>query len=281
MADFENIRFVLAIARQGSFSGAARVLRVDFSTVKRRLRALEATMGITLFERHAGGQRPTKAGRDYIDALERADMILTHAERSVVAKDARLEGVLRIATTYTFFNNYLIDQLSEFTERYPSIQLAFQFSNSFHDLSNREADLVIRFSNDPGDSLVGTRICPIGFTYFGIPETQKRWLGWSEGPKPDWIERSPFPDAPVWHHAQGEAAQIELAARGFGMAWLPCYLGDKHSKLKRMSDNKPWPLRDLWVLCHSDFRSTPRIRAFRDFITTRLKSDTNLFSGKE
>lgn len=285
MAEFTAARIVLAVAKHGSISAAAQTLGLDYSTVRRQLRGIETRLGVTFFEGHAGGQRPTRAGRIYITALQNAEALLNDAERQIHGQDASLSGQLSIATTEAFFCRYLIGKLDAFGDLYPDVLLNFRFGNAFHDLTNRDADLAIRFANDPGDHLVGRRICSMGFAHYQRADVSgngaQSWVGWSPSARaPDWIKQSPFPDAPIGYTVESELGQLEMVSQGMGMGWFACYLGDTHPNLQRIPGSTPVDMRDLWVLIHRDLQSSPRVRVFLDYIIPVLRKDAPLFSGK-
>ena len=141
---WDDFRYVLAIAREGGLAGAARVLAVNHSTVFRRLGALEAELGVALFERLPGGYRPTEPGERLVRAAERVEAEALAAERELTGRDARLTGRLRVTCSETLAYRLLTAELARFAELHPGIVVELAIDNRQLDLSRREADVALR-----------------------------------------------------------------------------------------------------------------------------------------
>ncbi|WP_161635652.1 LysR family transcriptional regulator [Actibacterium mucosum] len=281
----ETHQLLLAIERTGSLTQAARVLRVNYSTVRRRLTEVEDRLKVALFERGPAGYRPTSAGRDYLSTIAQADQLIADAERHVAGRELQADGTLRITTTQAFFSHYLTPLLPGFLVLHPGIRLSFSFGNAFRDLSRREADVALRFSTDPGDTLVGVRLFDVSFAHYrhiSLREaTDPCWIGWAEDNKTShWLPSGPMPQAPIGVWASDELAQLSLLQAGQGMAWMPCYLCDPDKRLERVPGSAPKPQIELWALTHPDLRTNPRVRAFLDYFLPILRSDAARFRGE-
>lgn len=98
---WDDLRFVLAVGRGGSLSGAARALRVNHSTVFRRINQLEERLGVRLFDRLPDGYAPTPAGEALIGLGGRVDEDVVALERRLAGEDLRPSGIVRVTTTDT------------------------------------------------------------------------------------------------------------------------------------------------------------------------------------
>src|SRR5204863_7637102 len=124
MDDWNHPKLVLAIARAGSLTGAARELRIDHSTAFRRLGALEAKLGVRLFDRLPGGAyEPTEAGARMVAGAERIETEAAALDRDLTAADTRLTGVLRVTTAATVAATLLTPQLARFQRAHPSVTI--------------------------------------------------------------------------------------------------------------------------------------------------------------
>lgn len=280
---WDDLRTVLAIARSGSLSGAARRLAVNHATVFRRLGATEARLGVKLFERTRGGYTPTTAGEDVAAAAERIDAEVAGVERRVVGRDRLPAGTLRVTTTDTLLTGLLSPVFADFRRQYPDIALEIVVSNTQLNLSKRDADVAVRPTSSPAENLVGRRAGTIAQAVYA-PVAQ-----YGEGPDPDtaeWIG----PDETLWYRQledwmrrQGHdercryrvdsLAGMHAAVRaGSGVAVLPCYLGDADPALARIGGPVDALAIDLWLLTHPDLRDVARIRAFTAFVGDALRA---------
>lgn len=154
VVNWNDLSVLLAVSRSSTMTGAARRLGVDQTTVSRRLRALEESVGVRLVSRRRDGITLTEAGLEAARAGEIMETVATDLERSLVGSDAQLAGTVRV-TTVALLAHHHPDLFSGFAERYPAIELEVETASSFRSLSRREADLAIRFTDRPDPSLFG------------------------------------------------------------------------------------------------------------------------------
>jgi DNA-binding transcriptional LysR family regulator len=295
--DWNDLRSFLAIARQGGLQGAARMLGVNHSTVFRRLNALEARLGVRLFDRSARGYALTAAGEHMLASAERVEDEIIGLERRLLGGDVRLSGTLRVTTTDTLVHGVLGPHLQAFQAAYPAIELELITGNAFFDLSKREADVALRPSRHPGDAMVGRRLAEIAVALYGgrdylaargrppsvaaldghaviigdaslghLPAT--RWLA----------ERTPAGATVL--RCNSWLSQFAAARAGLGLAALPCFLGDTAPELLRVLPPEPALAGELWLLTHPDLRRTARVRAFMETLARGLRREQALLEGR-
>ena len=147
--DDQLLRTTLLVARTGSFAAAARETDVDPSSISRQVAALEATLGVRIFERTTRRLDLTEAGRLYLDratpALEAMD------EAADAARDVMTEpsGLLRVTTSVAFGERWLIPRVASFREAFPHIDLDLMLTDAVTDLAGEGVDLAIRLGARP------------------------------------------------------------------------------------------------------------------------------------
>jgi len=290
--EWDDLRFVLAVAEAGSLAGAARRLGVNHTTVLRRIGAFEKRLGVRLFERLPTGYVPTAGGEELIAAARAVDETVTRLERKLAGKDLRLSGVVRVTTTDTLMDAILPDVLRAFRDSHPGIQVEVAISNLMFNLTKREADVAIRPASKPPETLVGRRVAKIAFAIYASP----RYL--ADNPRQDlpghrWVVpddslagtaagkwmRSQFAGSEIALRADSLLALRQAAQAGLGLAPLPCYLGDAAPDLVRVDGPIAEMETSLWILTHADLRHTARIRAFTEFAASALAQRRPLFEG--
>lgn len=290
---WDDLRTVLAIARSGSLSGAARALGVSHATVFRRLGATEKRLGIRLFERGRSGYTPTPAGEDVADAARRIESEVTGMERRVAGRDLLPSGTLRVTTTDTLLHGLLSPIFADFCRSYPEINLEVAVSNVLFSLSKREADIAVRPTSSPPEKLVGRRIGSITQAVYGSnsgcscspdrPELDAvAWVGPDERmaylPLESWMKAREL-DSRCRYRVDTLHGMQAGVRDGLGVAVLPCYLADDDERLVRLSEPIPELATDLWLLTHTDLRNVARIRAFMDFVAAAVRNREDLLSG--
>jgi len=274
--NWDDLRFVLEVARTGSFVGAAKALRVSHTTVARRLQALEQGHGTPLFERRGSRYRPTLVARGLIDLAAEMDARVKAVERQLEAQaeEPRVEGEVRIATADGLAER-LGPQLAAFRARYPELKLVVTVSNEMVSLAGGDADVAIRITREPPERLVGRRLTDVRFAVYGakklLPQGDVDWhaLPWvclddtrASTPQARW-EATHVDDASVVFRTNARALFVDVVKRGMGVGVLPLGLAD--DGLEPLSGPIESLTLPVWILTHADLRRSPRIRAVMDF----------------
>ena len=286
LGDWDDLRYLLAVGRAGSLSGAARQLGVNHSTVFRRLGALEARLGVRLFERLPGGYVATAAGEDLLRGAERIESEALELGRRLAGRDLSLSGSLRLTAPDDVAERLLMAPLAGYRRSYPEISLEVVIDNRMLSLTKREADVALRPSARPPEVLVGRRIGPLASALYGTddmaPETGP-WIAWEEGGGPPdvarWVERHVAPERIVYR--SNSMLHLLAACRaGVGAALLPCFLADPDPALRRLAPPDPALSTELWLLTHPDLRRSARVRALLDFLFDALKPMRTRLAGE-
>jgi len=282
-----DLRTLLAIAREGSLAGAARRLRVNHSTVFRRLGAIEARLGTRLFERQDGSYVTTAAGEDLLRTAERVEAEVEALERRLSGQDLRLTGSLRLTAPDDISEVLVMPLLAEFRHSYPDITVELVVDNRMLNLTRREADIAIRPTRQPPETLAGRRIAGLASAVYAAAGTaadgaDQRWIAWEEGGGPllvarwlaDHVDRHA-----IAYRSNSMLNQASGARAGLGLAVLPCFLGDGDPRLQRISGPLPELETELWLLTHPDLQRTARIRALLDLLYEALRNRRAQFEG--
>ncbi|MFN3889088.1 MAG: LysR family transcriptional regulator [Beijerinckiaceae bacterium] len=283
---WDEFRLVKAIADAKSLVGAAERLAINHSTVFRRLGALEETMGVRLFERSRNGYAPTPAGDEMIALAGKMEQEIVDFERAVAGRSAKPAGELRLTTNDAFLNWLIAPMLASFRKAYPEIRLEVIVGHEHLNLSRRDADVALRATLEPQETLVGRKIAHIGWAAYGPAnwkggEHERQWVGFGEGPgvagPRRWFEDNVAPDAIVCRvdSVAGVARAVEA---GIGSGLLPCLIGDRLAGVERLGDKLPFG-DDMWLLTHPDLRHSARVRAFMEHAATELTKLRRVIEG--
>lgn len=281
LANWDDLRVFLAVARAGSLSGAARSLGVNHSTVFRRIAGLEEMLGVRLFERLPTGYALTPAGEETLGIVKRIESDVATLDRTVTGQDLRLSGTVRITAPDMLALWLLPDHLRRFRAAHPGIEVEVVVGNEALNLSRRETDMALRISNSPPETLVGRRVGELVFAIYGAPDycasrlssdlAEHDWIGFesAHAPLTRQLEKL-LPDMRPAVRTNSVACAVRLAKAGLGLALLPCAIADQKSDLIRVAElPNPFSL-NLWLLTHEDLRHTARIRAVLEFLTPAL-----------
>ncbi len=292
MADWNDYRYFVAVARAGTLAGAARTLKVDQTTCGRRLQALEEALGARLFDRTPDGLRLTPAGTRALEHAEAIEAAALALERRVSGEDARLEGAVRLAASETMAVAFLARELATFHARHPGIALELVTGSSAVNLLKREADLAVRATPRPTQAnLIVRKLGELGWRLYGSREYFARHPldgALAAHPIVAFEEELAQITAAKWMDAHLAGARVIatnsiLAAQqavraGFGLGALPCFIGDADAELARAGDERV-AIADVWMVVHPDLERTPRVRALMDFLVESFTRDADHFRG--
>lgn len=277
MIDWEDVRHFLAVAQNGTLSGAARGLRVDHATVSRRLAALEAALDVRLVDRLPRSSRLTPLGRQVFERALEMESAADGIARLAKASQAPLVGRIMLSAPPVLVTNLLAEQLSRFRAQYPDIRLSLSAQPQRVSLARREADVAVRFvkPDEAGSITRKIGIMPFGlyahrsYAHLAFPE---RWefIVWdqtyADTPAQSWL-LGIAGDRPVVCELTHSSEHLVAVKAGVGIASLPCFIGEREHDLVRVEKNAPPFAREIWLVVHRDLRRTPAVRAVMDFVT--------------
>ncbi len=290
---WSDLRFVLAVAREGSAAAAARALGVNHSTVVRRVRAFEASLDARIFDHLSTGYRLTETGEIFLDAARSIDGVVQELGRKVVGGERELAGNVRITTTDAIVT-LMLDDLAELRRLHPRVTLDVRITNLQLNLDLLDAEIAVRPTRDPPPQLIGRHICDLAFGLYaagtlldaageaGSGTIASLGLG---GPLATssigrWLDETTL-SGPVVARCDSFNSLLALAERGVGCAVLPCWLGDGSATLRRVV---PEPLEfrnQLWLLHHRDVLRSRRVRTVADFLVESLRAKRGLLEGTD
>ena len=288
--DWADLQYFTAVVRSGSIAGAARALRVNHSTVLRRIASLEAALGVRLFDRLPGGYALTTEGNELNEQLAGLDEQVDAAQRRLTGRDAAITGTIRLTTTDTLLHGLLMPVLARFHATHPGVQVQVAINNSFSSLTQREADVALRGSNRPPPNLVGRRVGDIQTALYASRAYLKslgrhadiaayRWVGSDESlahlEQAKWLRRN-VDEARVALRVDSLVGMVDAVAHGVGAGLLLCPLADARSELVRLAPPDPALDTQVWILTHPDLRQVARMRVFTQFVFDALSVDVRL-----
>ncbi len=187
MMNWDDIRIFLAVARNGSVRNAAISLNVNHSTVSRRITSFEEHLKVRLFERMANGYLLTAAGEDLLETASNIENQVARADSRIMGQDIQMSGNICVTLPAALSTTILIDEFAEFCELYPDINLELIHSYELADLNKREADVAIRVTNNPPESLVGRKVVSMGKAIY-VSKNLWEKLNRKENPvEPKWL----------------------------------------------------------------------------------------------
>lgn len=279
--DWNDLRYVLAAARGGTLSAAARRLGIDETTVARRIARTEKQLGVRLFERAAGRLQPTEAGKTLLAHAERVETEIGVLQVALTGADRIAAGSVRLTAVPILINHILVPAAAALQAAHPGLQLELISESRNLSLSRRETDMALRLARPAREMAAIAR--RVGRLDYGVyaradaigPEgpAELPWIGYGDEmadlPQATWIAAASRGESAAL--AVNDAEPILQAVRaGLGRSLLPCAIADRDPALRRLDGPAPALSRELWLMIHPDLRALARIRAIVNWIVATV-----------
>ncbi len=295
--DWDKLRVFHAVAEAGSFTHAGEALNLSQSAVSRQISALEESLNVPLFHRHARGLILTEQGELLFRTAREVFAKLAMTEAMLTESKDRPKGPLKVTTTVSFGSAWLAPRVREFTDLYPEIQVSLVVDDSELDLSMREADVAIRMSPPRQPDLVQRHLMTVRYYVYAAPEYLKRfgtpqkpedldkhrlivygqdarppvrnvnWL-WEAGAHPGHERRPIF-------MVNNVNAILRAVESGLGVAALPDFMAEETANLIRVLPEVSGPEVEAYFVYPEELRSSKRIAVFRDFLLRKVAEGRN------
>ncbi|WP_170114428.1 LysR family transcriptional regulator [Litoreibacter ponti] len=286
---WDDLRTVMVLVRHGSLAGAAQALGVNYTTVARRVRRAEDALGQPIFERLPDGYHPTDTAHLIAAKAEQMEAAEHGLMRQLRGAETALSGPLTITAPQLLIASLLAPVIDQFTSAHPEVELTVRATNQRLDLARREADLAVRISRDPGDTLTGLRLLAQDSASFASPAWAARieaepqamidWVVYDAYPDPPQARSARYPNHRVRLRLDDMVAMIGAAKAGLGVIRMPMFLGRTTEGLQQVPVLEPQPYPDIWVVGHPDVWPGAKLAAFRSMLVAHCKTRAALFVG--
>jgi len=288
--DWDKLRVFHAVADAGSFTHAGETLGLSQSAVSRQVHALEESLGVTLFHRHARGLILTEQGELLYRSVHDVFHRLSMTEAMLTDSKDRPEGPLKITTTVAFGSTWLTRVIKRFIDDYPGIEVSLLLADTDIDITMREADCAIRFAMPSRPDLIQRHLRTVRSRLYasaeflrvhGMPQSVQDLDGHiivfgEDGPVPtpniNWTMRlkvSGQPLRPVLR-VNNIYGMYRAVVSGLGVASLPSYMSRLSPDLVLVLPEVVGPESDMYFVYPEELRDSKRINVFRDFLVRSL-----------
>jgi DNA-binding transcriptional LysR family regulator len=286
--DWDNLKFFLALAESGSLSRASEKLRVDHSTVARRIGMLEQDLGIRLVERLPRSYRLTAEGELIRDHAKKIGSCIAEISTFASSIDHSANRIVRVSAPPAFLSQFLAPRLLPLQSRQPGLRIELMGENRQINLSQGEADLAIRMSKPAEKGVVARRLAVVAYGLYGsrdylanCSEQDREFLGVEEslGLLRRWLKE--LAGERRFLLRSNDLATLLTAARaGLGLAVLPCIMARAHPELVSVPTSLPPLTADLWLLFQRDIGRSPAVRTVIDHIIATTTKARAAFLGE-
>jgi len=276
MMNWEDFRYFAVLARTGSLSKAAALLKVDHATVARRTQSLETALGVRLIDRLPRRTILTQDGERIAALLGKMEEEAFAIERAARGADETIGGEVVVSAPPGLASGFLAPRLTVLRKRFPGLRLVLIGETRSAALDRREADIALRLTRPQGSGLVIRKLATLGLALYckrGYVDKRdpKTWEfivyddSLDSAPQQQWL-RAFAANRKIAFRSNDIECQRAAVRAGMGIAILPCYFGDRDRALQRLASDELPITRDLWLVVHDDLRRSATIRTVLDFL---------------
>lgn len=289
--DWDDLRLVLAIAEIGSLSGAAHSLHLSHPTLSRRLQRIERRLGTRLFDRVTAGLRPTAAGEEVRALALRWRDEIAALERRIAGRDEGGAGTVRLTAPDAVSEYLLPNVLRALCGSHPQLQIDMLVSNDVLPLAQRTADIALRVTSKPAESLRGRQVGEVAMAVYAARELlhggprvspEAPWIGFDAGLACSgpgvWLARN-VADSAVRMRANTLLGAAQAVKSGIGFGVLPCFVGQSLPEVMQVGEPIHELTQPLWLLMHEDAARIPRVRAASAALASEIGKASGLLRG--
>ncbi len=281
--NWNDLRFFVAVAEEGTLSGAARRLSKDHTTVARRIEALETHLGAHLFDRLATGWKLTDAGENLVPVAGRIEEDVLAFERQARG-DETAHGVVRISVPPAAGRLLFAPRLAELLRDQKNLEYEILGSSVIANLARREADVAVRMAPPAQSGLIARKLTHLRYGVYAakgyterVPEGDWEFCadgGFSFGDyQQAWVWKMLNRQLPVRVRADDSQTVRAFVAAGHGLGLLPRYMADVDDRLERVFDDAPGEIsKPVWLVVHPDMRRSPGVRMVMDALIKTTES---------
>jgi DNA-binding transcriptional LysR family regulator len=274
--NWDDCRIFLALAREGTLSGAARQLGTGIATISRRIERMEHGLGLPLFLRTQTGYVLTDQGETLQPRAEAVELAMLEM-RQEASEHAEIRGMVRLASIESLVAPFIVPALASLLSANPGLDVEILFSSSTVNMHRHEADLALRMVRPERGHLRVRQLASMGFGLYGPPDGSRpnRIVTWPEtanvGALVKWTEAFAQPQAPRLA-VNTLPGQVEAVRSGIGISVLP-HLVARDAGLHLLADRLPKgePMqRPILLVTHADLAASRRVVSVAEAVSEAI-----------
>lgn len=294
MFNWNDLKFFLELCRKAKLVRAAETLRVDHTTVSRRVAALERALGTKLVEKTELGYKPTDEGEKLIPIAEKIENSALYLQDDIGGGGAQLSGPVRVGSPDGFGSFFLAPNLPELVAKHPGLEIDLVAVPRHVSLSRREADLSVTLARPTTGRLYARKLTDYHLQLFAshkyLESSQPIFrrkdllghllIGYIEdlvfAPELHYMD-TVGKDLTARFRSTSLVAQRQAILAGAGIGVLPRFIACEDTRLVPVLENEFQLTKTFWLLIHEDIRGLARVRETADFITDCVRTQRSVF----
>ncbi len=295
MLNWNDLNSFITLSRSKKLINAARKLKIESTTIARRISRLEESLKTQLFHKSPRGYSLTDSGLRLLRYAEKVESQMYSISESFMGINPNIKGKVRISVGEGLGVEILTKYLNKFYEKYPEIEIELLADTRSRSLSNRETDILISLSRPKKGRLKSWKLCDYYVKLYGSNEYLKnnpkisdikdlsnhKFVNYAdeliEFPELNYLQEiNSNPN--VVFSSNSLRSQLLAVKNGIGIGLLHSFVAYKEKDLKVILPKKINIKREYWIVVHENNFHLRRIKAVTDFVTTILNDEKKFLS---
>ncbi|MBL1406397.1 MAG: LysR family transcriptional regulator [Rhizobiales bacterium] len=286
--NWDDLKIFLTLARCERLSEAGRQLKIDHSTVARRIKSLEQSLSTQLFERQPSGYFITSSGRELLEHAENIEANVIAAENAVVDKRMQLSGPVRVAAPEGIAAFAIAKAAQQLCDKNPSLKIQLVTNAQRYSLSKREADFLVTVSRPKAGRIKIQKIVDVPLHIYGTRdylENKPPVNSLEDLKKLSYISYVPellpekeldyLSDLSVALDPQLTATSVHVQAAAIlnnaGIGIMHDFMAAPHASLVKLLPDEISLTRTLWGVVHEDHQHVERTKVTSEAIVEGIR----------
>ncbi len=292
--NWDLLRTFLTVARTGKLTKAARNLKIDHSTLSRRMKTLERELNTQLFSRSLTGYELTEQGERLLTQAEGMETAVFGINQEFAEESSSVSGTVRVGAPDGFGTAFLAPRIGLLLNEHPDLEVEIVAAPRRFSLSKREADISIGLFRPAHGRHRALKLTDYELGLYISREHQARFSALSSikdlsdypfisyiddlifTPELDYVS-AVSKDIVPQIRSSNLLAQMRATIAGAGVCILPFFLANERTDLIRILQQEVKIMRTFWMVSHSDMQQLSRVRAVAEFIAGQAQTSPGFF----
>lgn len=291
--NWDDIKIFLEVARSERLSEAAKRLKLDASTVSRRLHKLEEQLSTQLFERTLDGHILTPDGERLMSSARRMEQDASYALDDIKNNNADNSGCVRIGVTEAFGNFFIAPNLLSMQQQFPNIQIDLLHFSRYVKISRNEADIAIAVEKPNSTSMIVSKLCDYKLQLYGHPSyldnikeevninnlASHKWVSYVDNllftEQLSYLKELKTQLTPTFRSTSVISQYCGIKS-GLGIGILPCFLAAQDPSLIKLCEQDINVVRSFWLVTHPESKRLSRVNTVWHYLKQLVSEQQKL-----
>ena len=289
--NWNDLKCFLVLSRSSKLLLASKKLKIEPTTIARRIKRLEYDLNLQLFHKSPKGYLLTERGYELVKYCEKIENQIFGIDESLIKQNSLISGKVRVTVGEGLGVEIISKNINKFYQMYPEIEIELLADTKSRSISNKETDILISLSRPKSGKLVCSKLCDYYVRLYGSKEflkinkisniqdlNNKPFISYVEEfvefPELDYLKevcRSPD----IVFSSNSLRSQLMAVETGLGLGLLHTFIAAGNKNLEIVLKNFIRVKREYWIVVHENNFQLERIKVFCKFLRDLVKKKIN------